>query len=401
MLKSYMILKDHQPGAMKAHFPSDEREIVSDVLRDDPGLIIEKVYLTEYEAEERKARPHIRGRVFEEGSAAAPPDEPVSVDASRVSGAAARELHGITELHRRGVRGKGQVIAILDTGISRKLADELRSQGRLVAVESMIAGEDGYDETNGHGPWCIKCIADAAPDAKIISIKVLSSKNGSGPSSSIIKGDRRAQELGATVASKSLGGDGTPTDAMSESTNALRRAGILAPCAAGNEQRGTTSLTADGHHPGNAALAIAVAAFDSSMVIGEFSSWGRCVDCAAIGVLVEAGGVYMSGTSMACPHVAAILALLLSALNDPALAEKAFYAGCRDSAYEIHKEGQGFALATAALEKLVGPPVAQPKPGTPPSMSKWRVGQTKSPDLPAHFTMTDKGYAFDVERVKP
>ena len=406
MLKSYMILKDHQPGALEAGFPPDEREIVSEVLREEPGLVIEKAYLAEHEAEERKGRPHIRGRVFEEGYAAAPPEPEVSAASSRVTGAKAREIHGIAELHKRGIRGKGQIIAVLDTGISRKLADELKAQGRLVAVESTVPGEDGYDETHGHGPWCIKCIADAAPDAKIVSIKVLSSKNGSGSSTSIIKGDRRAQDLGATVVSKSLGGPGAPKDAMSESTNALRRAGVLAPCAAGNDQDEKPGrMNSDEHHPGCAPLEISVAAVDSQRVLAVFSNWGNCNDVSAIGVLVEAGGVYMSGTSMATPFIAAICALLLSAKNDPTAVEKALYAGCLDSPYEVHKEGQGFALATAALQNLVGSPAPQPEPQPGPapttSISKWRVGQTRSAALPPHFRMTDEGYAFDVRRVKP
>ena len=392
--RSYMVIKDFQPeGPYKDALPPDDRLIKSDLLVEGPGLVIEQVYLTPEEATRRgnkRERPHIR-RVVEEGYAAKP--RPVNrVASSRISAQKAREIHGITALHQQGITGEGEVVAILDTGISRRLADELRAQGRLVAAESMIEGEDAYDDDGGHGPWCIKAIADAAPGAKIISIKVLSAKSGSGSTSGIIKGVRRAVALGATVTSNSYGGPGDPEDAMSETADWCVRQDVAFVAAAGNEQdERPNRMNADEHHPGCAALAMTVAAFDSDLVLARFSSWGKVVDVAGLGVLIEVWGYVMSGTSMSTPHVAAIVALLRSAKRDLALVTKAVYAGAKDTAYEAFKEGHGFLFAPAALAALGGP---EPTPGPGPT-------PTPDPATPAQRMLELHNRAREARGISP
>ncbi|KAJ8041125.1 Cuticle-degrading serine protease [Holothuria leucospilota] len=62
--------------------------------------------------------------------------------------------------------------------------------------------------------------------------------------------------------------------------------------------------------------AYTVGATDSSDKIASFSNWGTCVDIFAPGVDVRSashssnyGSTTMSGTSMACPHVAGAAAI--------------------------------------------------------------------------------------------
>ena len=354
----------------------DDREIRSRVLLSEPGLIIEQVELTLDEMRNRLAeiRKHVL-RIDEEGYAVAPPQPDVMrVDSVRVSGAAARKLMGFDVMHARGAKGKGETIAVHDTGITSEQIERLKREGRFAGAFSTVPGGDGLDNgVNGHGPWCIEAIMAAAPEARIMSVQVLDPKTGSGNTSWIIEAGQIAKREGATVNSRSLGGPGDPNDAMSTAVNREREFGISCPCAAGNDQDDHPGrMNADEHHPGCAERAITVGARDSELALARFSSWGHCVDVSAVGVLVEAGGVYMSGTSMATPFVAAEIACLrgevTGAADMPAkatAAASALYAGCVDSAYEQFKEGLGFINGGASLDRLAPRPEVPVDPGKP------------------------------------
>lgn len=293
--------------------PGDEEDLT-------PGLPVNLKLreMTEEQAAAVEARPHVR-TVSLDTVDGIPPEPEISAASSRVSAEEARRFHNVHVAHERGFKGKGARVAVLDTGLDASHAQRLG--GRLVAKESTVPGEDWRDTESGHGTWCVGCIAEIAPEAELVVIKVLSTKNGSGSGSGIIKGINRAIELGATHISMSLGGNGNPDDPMSRATDAADQKGVLCPCAAGNEQRGRSDYTADKHHPGNARRAICVAAVDSDSRIADFSSWGVCVDIAAVGVLTEGWGLNgsfgraMSGSSMATPAVSGVLALGHSALS--------------------------------------------------------------------------------------
>lgn len=428
---NYVVVKTMQPigGYREEMHSRDDRSIQSEVLVEETGLVMEEAALTDAEVADRlsDARPHVLA--VEPVKAFSHPPQPgtdAEADSQKVTGARARALHGLDKVHEQGYQGQGEIIAILDTGISPELAARLKAEGRLIGVFTHVPGEDGYDRgTNGHGPWCCETAANGAPKAKIISVQVLRSKdsrpgaedNGSGLTSWIITGGQTAKNHGSTVNSRSLGGEGDQNDASSRAVNAERTFGISCPCAAGNEQRGTTAFTADRHSPGCAERAMSCAACDSERVVAPFSSHGNTVDVMGIGVLIEAGGRYMSGTSMWTPLMAAILACLRSAVAEGATLVQvadavggAVYAGAVDSSYPLHVEGKGFVRADASLVKLLGtapvvvpPPQDKPLPDpvAAPTMSRWRESKTKSRDLPLRFVMTDKEYAFSVTRIKP
>lgn len=342
-----------------------------EVLYEAPGLVLEISRTWATPTEQIRARPHVRD-VFREGFADVipPPDPEVVAYASTISMARARALAGLDELVAKGGTGKGVRVAVLDTGCAQGLAD--RYSTRLVAKESYVDGEDWKDTDSGHGSFCLQVIGDAMPEAELVSIKVLSSKNGSGYSSWIIKGMRRAKELGCHVVSMSLGGPGSPTDAMSLVVDDLQNNGISVVCAAGNEQRGATQYMADKSHPGCAAGAICVGAHDDEYLLAAFSNWGNALDCTSIGVKINGALMYpdyaWSGTSMSCPHVAALVVGLRSLKNSEPEIRKALYAGCSDTAYEVFKEGYGYARGhhSANILEPPAPPAPQPEPEPEP-----------------------------------
>lgn len=392
-MRSYLVGKFFDPaGAYEQSLSPLSEPDAFELLVSEPGRVVERRELTEDEAREVHERPHI-WRVEPDYTASAPDPPKVDAEAAeRLSAPRVRAMHNIAALHERGIRGKGQRVAVIDTGCHPTLAGRLGA--RLAARESFVSGEDWSDPSaDSHGSWCISVIAAACPEAEIVSIKGLSSADGSGTYSGIIRCVQRARELGCTVVSMSLGGPASQI--MDDAVNAADSAGHLVAVAAGNEQRGTTSYRADASSPARASGALCAAAAGSDLLVADFSNWGTAVDLAAIGVASECADPdlmpgFWSGTSMACPYVAAVAALLRSAGHQKAEAKQALLAGCKDTNEPSWEEGMGFADALASLAKLAPP--EEPAPYFPelPRLAKSRVDDVPLAEL-GDFVMTYRG----------
>ncbi|MFS8103000.1 S8 family serine peptidase [Lentzea alba] len=227
---------------------------------------------------------------------------------------------GAPEAWQQGVTGKGVKVAVLDTGVDEKHPD---LQGRQVAEKNFTTSPDNTDEV-GHGTHVASTIASkgekyrgVAPDAEILDGKVC--QPGGCTESAILGGMQWAAEQGAHVINMSLGGGDTPEiDPIEEAVNRIStETGALFVIAAGNSGRPETIGS-----PGSAETALTVGAVDRNDGIAPFSSRGPAADGAvkpdvtAPGVDIVAaeagtqGHVAMSGTSMATPHVAGVVALL-------------------------------------------------------------------------------------------
>jgi subtilisin family serine protease len=261
------------------------------------------------------------------------------------------------EAWAKGYAGQNVTVAVLDTGVDIEHPDlksniwqnqgEIPDNGldddRNGFVDDIhgwnFAGRDSNDvrDSYGHGTHVSGTIAatrnrfgvtGVAYAAKIMPIRVIDSEEDNSFrkfDANIAAGIRYAVQNGAKVISMSLGNyPGDP--AMSQTKLALkyaRRAGVVAVMASGNEREsfGATQPI-EPALLGLKHLGIGVGAIDVQRRVADFSTPAGHRPLAffvAPGVKVRStvpGGAYekdWSGTSMATPHVAGVVALMLSA----------------------------------------------------------------------------------------
>ena len=210
-------------------------------------------------------------------------------------------------------------IAILDTGIDLDhpdLANKIMSNanfGSSPTVDDIhghgthVAGIAAAMTNNGIGVAGVGC------NSTLMNVKVLGD-NGSGTYSSVASGIIWAADNGAELINMSLGGSAA-SSTLEDAINYAWSNGVIVVAAAGNS--GSTTPM----YPAYYANCMAVAATDYNDARASFSNYGDWVDVAAPGASIystlrNSGYGYMSGTSMASPHVAGLAALVFTAVSD-------------------------------------------------------------------------------------
>jgi subtilisin len=213
-------------------------------------------------------------------------------------------------------QGEGVKIAVLDTGVQASHPD--LSTNMLPGVNLVDPGKDPYDKS-GHGSHCAGIIAaenneigvvGVATRCGIIPVKVLDD-NGNGRLDIVAKGIRWAVDNGADIVSMSLGCP-FPVQEVRKAIQYAADHKVPVFCAAGNAGNNT-----DLFYPSAYDETISVGAADPSLTLADYSNVGKGLDFVAPGTSIlsttpENWYSIMNGTSMACPHLAGIAALILS-----------------------------------------------------------------------------------------
>lgn len=221
-------------------------------------------------------------------------------------------------------------IAILDSGIDQDHED-LKSQ--IVANVDFTLSKT-VDDKFGHGTHVAGIAAAATNNAQgvagvgfecgLMNVKVLGD-DGSGYYSWLAKGIVWATKNGAKVINISAGGN-RPSKVLERAINYAWSQGVILVAAAGNDNSSAA------FYPASYTNCIAVGATDENDSRAFFSNYGPWVDIAAPGLNVFSttpnhesyihnygvalGYDYLSGTSMASPHVAGIAALIWAKYPD-------------------------------------------------------------------------------------
>jgi thermitase len=245
------------------------------------------------------------------------------------------------------------IVAVADTGVDYNHRDISNN------MWTDLNGYHGYDYVNsdnypiddhGHGTHCAgiiaakgnneKDIAGVCWNVKIMALKILDS-SGSGSYSNAATAFYYAVNNGADIISNSWGGyDFSQT--LQDAIDYAYSQGVILVAAAGNDYQYCYP-----HYPSSMEHVISVASTNSNDEKAPSSNYGDWIDISAPGVNVlslRAAGTsmgspydtyttYASGTSMACPHVSGVVALLLS--EYPALSSEEITARLLDNADDI------------------------------------------------------------------
>ncbi len=273
------------------------------------------------------------------------------------------------------ITGKDVLVSVVDSGIDYDHPDLGGGFGpgyRVVGGYDYINNDPDPMDDMFHGTHCAGIIGangskkGVAPDVKFLAYKIFNAIGGGGDWGNVIAaieasadpdGDPATDDA-ADVISMSLGGGGDPDSPICQASDNAFMAGIIVVSSAGNSGPGNGTIGA----PACSRRTIAVGSTDKSDDIVYLSSRGPSSILAikpnilAPGDRIDStmpGGGYSekSGTSMACPHVSGVAALVIQAHRDwdQNVTRAAVINTAVDLGYHVNWEGTGRVEAYEAV----------------------------------------------------
>ena len=300
------------------------------------------------------------------------------------------DLHNIPQAWKN-TQGEGIKVAVIDTGlpVHRDLDNQITESENFTndPIEDLVVGHSTHvsgiiaAEENDEG------VVGIAPKSKLIIAKALGDSGG-GTDSGLAKAIDWCVDQGAQVINMSLGAPAEYGYAFLMTKAAVKRAyeqNIVVVCASGNESADKVGV------PARWDECIAVGAVNNKQQKADFSNKGETLDFAASGVDIVStftnnSYASLSGTSMSCPQIAGIVALLLSEHRGDQTGKRTPINNVKDVIEHLKKicidlgpdgfdKEYGFGLpvygSTNDEDPIVDPPKPDPKPKPQPKPKKW------------------------------
>lgn len=181
---------------------------------------------------------------------------------------------GAEKMHQQGFTGKGQVIAVIDSGYDHP-------EKPLVGWTDIVDGSKKPIDPNGHGTHVAGDTIKMAPDADLVGIRVMSA-DGRGRPSDIVKGlewaikNKEKFDINTINMSLGSGPDGYPyyLDPINQAVAKAVDEGISVVVAAGNSGPGARTIGS----PADAPEALTIGAALNPNQVSDFSSRGPTDD---------------------------------------------------------------------------------------------------------------------------
>ena len=214
--------------------------------------------------------------------------------------------------------GTGVCVGVVDSGIALNHPD---LSGKVAASADWTGeGVSSYGNHATHVAGIIAAkpnnsqgIVGAAPGVSLLNAKALSAALGEGTTSGVAQAIVWAVDNGAGVINASIGGN-SGSSALLQAINYAQAHDVVIIASGGNDGlKGNSSSW-----PASYEWPIATASITDTGALSPFSTQASYIDIAAPGssilsTLTSSRYGYMSGTSMAAPHVAALAALARAA----------------------------------------------------------------------------------------